>query len=254
LAALFVIVIAAGIGYYVKVIRTPGESDREQVAQTTSATQLPPDSGALLGAGRGADTDETATASETVSETVSETASRGADSEAAADSPAPGATTAEPPAAAATDGEGSGGTFADELAGATAGWEAAEATGGDQASGGVAGGTAGDAVAGDAMGDEAASVPAGWQELRRDRFTEPVGQAGWALWLYSLPDSALAKVEIRELQRRGLRAVYRPVQIEDRGEWYRVYVGSFPDRRSAVAAAEPLGAVLDHDWIRPVRF
>jgi hypothetical protein len=82
----------------------------------------------------------------------------------------------------------------------------------------------------------------------------PVGQDGWALWLYSLPEQELAEAELRELERRGIRAVYRTVDIDDKGRWYRVYVGSFPSRAAANAAARDLKTVLDHDWVVPARF
>ena len=57
-----------------------------------------------------------------------------------------------------------------------------------------------------------------------------------------------------ELERRGIRAVYRTVDIDDKGRWYRVYVGSFPSRAAANAAARDLKTVLDHDWVVPARF
>jgi hypothetical protein len=85
-------------------------------------------------------------------------------------------------------------------------------------------------------------------------FRQPVGEAGWALWLYSLPDEAAAAREVRELERRGLVAVTRAVEIKDRGRWHRVYTGSFASRAEATAAAEGLKATLRHDWAVPSRF
>lgn len=85
-------------------------------------------------------------------------------------------------------------------------------------------------------------------------FRQPVGEAGWALWLYSLPDEAAADREVRELERRGLVAVTRAVEIKDRGRWHRVYTGSFASRAEATAAAEGLKAMLRHDWAVPSRF
>ncbi|MEZ4388482.1 MAG: SPOR domain-containing protein [Candidatus Krumholzibacteriia bacterium] len=85
-------------------------------------------------------------------------------------------------------------------------------------------------------------------------FREPVGAAGWALWVYSLPDEATADREIRELDRRGLRAVARAVEIKDRGRWYRIYTGSFATRDEARTAAVGLKAYLREDWVVPARF
>ncbi|MFO7654779.1 MAG: SPOR domain-containing protein [Candidatus Krumholzibacteriia bacterium] len=85
-------------------------------------------------------------------------------------------------------------------------------------------------------------------------FAGPVGEDGWALWLYSHPDSAAAAAEVRELERRGLRAVYRPVQLAERGRWYRVYMGSFASREEAVAALPRVREALGQDWVQPARF
>jgi septal ring-binding cell division protein DamX len=85
-------------------------------------------------------------------------------------------------------------------------------------------------------------------------FREPVGEAGWALWLFSLPSEADADREVRELARRGLVAEHRAVEIKDRGRWYRVYTGSFATRAQASAAAPALRDRLAHDWAVPARF
>ncbi len=84
-------------------------------------------------------------------------------------------------------------------------------------------------------------------------FQLPVGQDGWALWLYSFPELDLAEAEIRELARRGIRAEYRTVDIEGKGRWFRVYVGSFADRAGAKSAVDGLKAKLKHDWVVPAR-
>lgn len=85
-------------------------------------------------------------------------------------------------------------------------------------------------------------------------FRLPVGEAGWALWVYSLPDEDAAAVELRELERRGLVGVAREVEVEGRGRWHRVYTGSFGTRADAIAAAAGLKAELRHDWAMPSRF
>ncbi len=84
-------------------------------------------------------------------------------------------------------------------------------------------------------------------------FELPVGQDGWALWLYSFPVLDQAEAEIVELGRRGIRADYRPVEVEGKGTWYRVYVGSFADRGAAKAAVAGLKDKLKHDWVVPAR-
>jgi cell division protein FtsN len=85
-------------------------------------------------------------------------------------------------------------------------------------------------------------------------FRKPVGQEGWALWLYSFPDAESADVEVRRLERRGLRAQARAVELKDRGRWFRVYTGSFASRAAARDAVAPLKAELNHDWVIPARF
>lgn len=104
----------------------------------------------------------------------------------------------------------------------------------------------------------AAPVPdrgdAGSDGLDPTPFREPVGEAGWTLWLFSLPTEAAADREVRELARRGLVAEHRAVDIEERGRWYRVYTGSFATRAQANAAAPALLDQLAHDWAVPARF
>ena len=96
-----------------------------------------------------------------------------------------------------------------------------------------------------------AAVPDGmdWAPFRK-----PAGQDGWALWLTSFPTESDAGDEIRRLESRGIRAAMHAVEIKDRGRWFRVYAGSFPDRAGAKAAVEGLKAELKHDWVVPARF
>ena len=81
-----------------------------------------------------------------------------------------------------------------------------------------------------------------------------VGEAGWALHLYSLPDSVTAQKEVRELGRRGFDTGIRVVETKEKGRWWRVYVGSFATRSEARAAAGPLKEKLQTDWANPTRF
>ncbi len=82
----------------------------------------------------------------------------------------------------------------------------------------------------------------------------PVGEAGWALHLYSFPDSAGAAAEVAILEGRGLVADIRVVEIAGKGRYHRIYVGSFPDRASARDAMPTLLERLRADWANPVRF
>ena len=82
----------------------------------------------------------------------------------------------------------------------------------------------------------------------------PVGEAGWALHLYSFPDSAAAAEEVAILAGRGLMSDIRVVEIAGKGRYHRIYVGSFADRASAREAMPALLERLRADWANPVRF
>jgi len=85
-------------------------------------------------------------------------------------------------------------------------------------------------------------------------YTVPAGQAGWALHVYSLPDSAGASAQAAELERAGYRTAVRIVEIKDKGgRWWRLYVGSFPSRAAARAAMPALLARLGATWAEPAR-
>lgn len=62
------------------------------------------------------------------------------------------------------------------------------------------------------------------------------GSGGWAVWVSSFKKTAQAEIEVKNLGRRGYQARYFPVQIQDKGLWYRVFVGNYPSRDVAVAA------------------
>jgi cell division septation protein DedD len=81
-----------------------------------------------------------------------------------------------------------------------------------------------------------------------------VGQAGWALWLYSQPSQAAADADVTGLQKQGFQATSRAVDLSEKGRWYRIYVGSFPSKEAAQQAAPALLAHLKHDWAAPARF
>lgn len=100
---------------------------------------------------------------------------------------------------------------------------------------------------------EPGPADAGPVELDLTVFQLPVGQDGWALWLYSFPEPELAEAEVRQLEGLGIRAESRAVDIEGKGRWYRVYVGSFASRAAAKEAVAGLKAKLKHDWVVPAR-
>jgi hypothetical protein len=82
----------------------------------------------------------------------------------------------------------------------------------------------------------------------------PAGQAGWALHVYSLPDSAGAAKQIAELERAGYSTAVRIVEIKEKGgRWWRLYVGSFPSRSAARAAMPALLSRLGATWAEPAR-
>ncbi len=82
-------------------------------------------------------------------------------------------------------------------------------------------------------------------------FSRPVGEQGWCIHVYSLPDSTDARREIHIVQRKGLNAIMAPVILPDSTQWYRVYVGDFSSRVEASGAAEALKWKLRTDWVRP---
>ena len=85
-------------------------------------------------------------------------------------------------------------------------------------------------------------------------FRKPVGEDGWTIWLSSCPQTDIAEREVRRLERRGILAAYKAVEIEGKGTWYRVYTGSFTSRTAAKAAVAGLKDKLKHDWAVPSRF
>ena len=81
-----------------------------------------------------------------------------------------------------------------------------------------------------------------------------VGADGWALHLYSFPSSESANAELTELKRRGFETEIRVVETQEKGRWWRIYVGSFATRIEARDAAPLLKEKLRTDWANPTRF
>ncbi|HOX25234.1 MAG TPA: SPOR domain-containing protein [Candidatus Krumholzibacteria bacterium] len=149
----------------------------------------------------------------------------------------------QPPAAAALGATGA--EVAADSAGSANAVADEDSVGVDEAAS-ATGATAAPAARADSPAVDSGGDGGPWTPFRR-----PAGQEGWALWLYSFPDEATAEVEIRALERRGIQATARAVEIKDRGRWYRVYAGSFPDRAAAAAAVPWLKSELRHDWVVP---
>lgn len=90
--------------------------------------------------------------------------------------------------------------------------------------------------------------------FQMDPYLVPVGEDGWALHIYSFPDSQSAAKELANLHRRGFQTAVRTVQIKDKGRWERIYLGSFASKAEATEALEPLLKKLGEDWGRPTEF
>lgn len=85
-------------------------------------------------------------------------------------------------------------------------------------------------------------------------YEEPVGAKGWALHVYSLPDSSGTANQMKNLDRRGFNSAVRIFDLGDKGRWRRIYLGSFASRTEAKAAMPALLEKLRVDWAKPERF
>lgn len=82
----------------------------------------------------------------------------------------------------------------------------------------------------------------------------PVGELGWALHVYSLPDAASTANQVQELERRGFDTSVKVFDLGEKGRWLRIYLGSFASRAEAKAAMPALLEKLREDWAKPERF
>jgi len=82
----------------------------------------------------------------------------------------------------------------------------------------------------------------------------PVGEQGWALHVYSLPNMESLQVELKELDRRGFKTAVKAVDVPDKGRWYRVFLGNFATRGEADAAKSALLENLGADYAAAKRF
>jgi cell division septation protein DedD len=85
-------------------------------------------------------------------------------------------------------------------------------------------------------------------------YREPVGDKGWALHVYSLPDSSGTVKQVRELDRRGFQSAVRMFDLGEKGRWRRIYLGSFASRTEAKQAMPALLEKLRVDWAKPEIF
>ena len=89
-------------------------------------------------------------------------------------------------------------------------------------------------------------------ETWRTDVARPVG-GGYALHVASLADSSVAETEAARMARaRGWQPEVQGALVDGR-RWYRVLVGRFDSRADALAAREPVGELLDLDWVGVVR-
>ena len=101
----------------------------------------------------------------------------------------------------------------------------------------------------DAAAAETDAAGMDWSPYRK-----PAGEDGWTLWLFSLPGEPAAASEVGRLDRLGIRAASRAVELPEKGRVWRVYAGSFATRAAAQAAAPALLHELKHNWAVPARF
>lgn len=87
-----------------------------------------------------------------------------------------------------------------------------------------------------------------------DPYLVPVGSGGWALHVYSFPDSLRASRESKALAAKGFKSSIRAVQFKDKGRWFRLYLGSFETKAEANAASKKLKAELGENWANPTLF
>jgi septal ring-binding cell division protein DamX len=84
-------------------------------------------------------------------------------------------------------------------------------------------------------------------------YLEPVGAKGWALHVYSLSNSQGTAKQVQELDRRGFQSKVKIFDLEEKGRWFRIYLGSFASRSDARQAMPALLEKLGEDWAKPER-
>jgi cell division protein FtsN len=233
----FLLIIVVGI-YYFKVVRVPQEETATTVPVVTA------ESGPAATTG-----DQDQAASPDLDEPAEPVAGSAGDE-------APGDLTAAVPAdstalPAAADGDAGAGH---EPAYGGSGTDSGTEPGQQDGSEGIAGDMEQDqGTPGPTAEPEAEPEPAA-PRFTVDPYLQPVGTDGWALHLFSFPDSLDAGREASRLKRRGFQTEVRAIELKEKGRWFRVYVGSFLSKKEALEARDLLLKELRLDWARPTEF
>lgn len=98
---------------------------------------------------------------------------------------------------------------------------------------------------------EPVETPAAADPLRAAMLLEP--SSGYALHLWSFPDSLQAIPSVQKLRKEGFRPVVRRAEIKGKGTWYRVLIGNYATRRQALDARELLSDRPDIDYVGVLR-
>lgn len=75
------------------------------------------------------------------------------------------------------------------------------------------------------------------------------GDGVYVLQVASMKDGAAAAEMVGRLKEKGFPAYREAIEITDKGRWYRVRIGAYPDRPSVEKARAALGAVADKSMI-----
>ncbi len=71
---------------------------------------------------------------------------------------------------------------------------------------------------------------------------EPLSKMRYTLQIASYPDKAVADEDVRKLKQQGYAAFVKGTEIEGKGTWYRVRLGSFSSKASAEKLQKELQA------------
>ncbi len=69
------------------------------------------------------------------------------------------------------------------------------------------------------------------------------------LQVASMKDGAAATALVEKLKQQGYPAYRESIEIPDKGVWYRVRVGAYPDRETAEAVQSQMGAVAQNAMV-----
>lgn len=71
----------------------------------------------------------------------------------------------------------------------------------------------------------------------------------YILQVASMKDGEAASVMVEKLKQQGYPAYRESIEIPDKGLWYRVRVGAYPDRETAEAVQSQMGAVAQESMV-----